>query len=143
MYQNKKLRISSTNSTPVPQGVHFATFTGFEEGMNQHGANFKFTFTLHNGSTVTRFTSQTLSPQSNAGKLLIGMGAPIDQDIDIDALIGKTYLITVGPAGNGVRVDNVSVPPTPQPQPQTVTVQPTPQPQMVQPQFNEFQNVNQ
>ncbi len=112
-------KILKVTTGGVPAGSYLARFTGYEETTTEYGDGLRWQFEPisgpYKGSKTSRITSQNPTMKNACGKILSGLiGKPLtpDQDIDLDSLIGKSYLIVVtNTETGGTRVDTVSPPP--------------------------------
>jgi hypothetical protein len=105
----------------VPPGSYTARLADVENVIHeQYGPGLKFTFAVqkgqHLGMKVSRTTSCAPSPRNALGKLLSGMlGRPltVDEEIELEDLIGRDYLVVVAATeGGGSRVETVVTLPT-------------------------------
>jgi hypothetical protein len=113
----KVLRVSSGG---VPANSYLALFLGVEDTHNdEYGAGLRWEFEVvsgpHKGAKTSRTTSQTPTLKNACGKMLAGITAKTlvpDEDIDLDAYIGKTFfIVVVNTEKGGTRIDSVSPPP--------------------------------
>jgi hypothetical protein len=103
----------------VPAGSYLATFLGIEETNNEYGAGLRWLFAVlsgpHKGLKTSRITSAAPTVKNSCGKVLSGITGKAltpGEDIDIESLINKTYLIVVGNTeSGGTRIESVSPPP--------------------------------
>lgn len=114
-----KLKVSKGG---VPVGSYAATFKGaepFKDKEGKYGEGLRWNWQVQSGpqagQTASRITGTTPSPKNACGKMVSGLlGRPLqpDEEIDIDSLVGKSYLIVVVATENGARVDAVLPAPT-------------------------------
>lgn len=105
----------------VPPGFYSTKFAGVEAVNNgQFGPGLKFKFVIARGplvgQTVSRTTGCTPSQKNNLGKLLSGMlgrTLNVDEEVDVDDLLGREFMVVVGVSENGgSRVESATPPPT-------------------------------
>jgi hypothetical protein len=103
----------------VPAGSYLARFAAVETTSNEFGEGLKWVFEVTNGPSkgakTSRITSQSPTLKNSCGKMLAGITgrtlAP-EESVDIDAFLGKTYLVVVVLTDSGAtRIDSVSPPP--------------------------------
>lgn len=112
-------KILKVSTGGVPAGSYLAKFTGYEETNNDYGDGLRWQFEVASGpikgSKTSRITGPLPTPKNSCGRVLSGiLGKPLTpgEDIDLDSLVGKTYLIVVTTTDSGsTRVDTVSPPP--------------------------------
>lgn len=97
----------------VPAGSYAAKFVGVEDFTHQKidGTRWKWLFEIvggpHAGKRADALTERDISPSKASGRIVAGLlgGGPIvpGQDVKggIDAAVGKTFFITVGPGPKG------------------------------------------
>lgn len=103
----------------VPVGSYLAKFVGVEATNNEYGDGLRWLFEVvsgpQKGVKTSRITSQSPTPKNACGKMLSGItGKPLTpgEDVALEAFVGKTFLVMVGPTDSGgTRVDSVSPPP--------------------------------
>ena len=109
-----RLKVSDAS---VPPGNYTAQFSNLETTQHKEygdGLCWKFRISQgpQTGKTALRFTGRTASPNSACGRIVAGLlGRPLepDEEIDVDSYVGKTYLIVVEQAQNGMtRVEAVT-----------------------------------
>jgi hypothetical protein len=112
------LRISAGS---VPPGLYSAKLTGVEPVTNdQYGPGLKFKYSITRGpqagQLVARTTGCSPSPKNSLGRLLAGMLSrtlSLDEEIELDDLIGREYMVMVGVTETGgSRVESATPPPT-------------------------------
>lgn len=100
----------------VPPGEYVARFTGIEDTNHiEYGAGLWFKFEIctgtYEGSKVSRITNATPTLGNSAGKMLsglLGRALTKDEELEIDSLIGKDYMVTVeATSKGGTRVRDV------------------------------------
>ena len=113
------MKLTIGNSGPPP-GNYTAKLVAVEESHHdQYGVGLRWGFCVtngeHAGKTASRVTATTPTVGNNCGKVLTGLlGRCVkpDEEIDIDLLVGKTYLIVVAETeGGGTRVESIIPPP--------------------------------
>lgn len=106
----------SSGSCDVPPGMYRAPFVRYEETAPhpEFGRGVKFAFKIDGGEEATRICSIEKPPtaRNSLGRILSGLlGRPLEvgERLNVDACIGKQYLIQVeaAPGGNGSRVSTV------------------------------------
>jgi hypothetical protein len=104
----------------VPPGTYFAKLLAVEPvTSDQYGNGIRFSFQVakgqYAGQKVSRTTGCTASPKSSLGKLLSGMlgrALNLDEEVEVNGLLGREYLIVVGVTeGGGSRVETATPPP--------------------------------
>ncbi|MDP6717845.1 MAG: hypothetical protein QGF59_04300 [Pirellulaceae bacterium] len=112
-----KLTIGNSGPPPGNYTAEFITIDAthheqFGDGMRW---SFRVTNGEHTGKTATRVTTTTPTVGNNCGRVLAGLlGRSVkpDEEIDIDLLVGRTYLIVVAETeGGGTRVESIIPPP--------------------------------
>ncbi len=111
-------------SAGVPAGSYLAKYTGVEaqpaDPLRGMGEGLRWAFEITNGPNAGKKTSRITgiapTPGNACGKVLSGLlGKPLatGDEIDLDALVGKSYLVVVGagPNGGATRVESVTLPP--------------------------------
>ncbi len=81
----------------IEPGEYKATFKECEDVETQYGAGARFIFEV-NGSTISRITKPQATMANATGRIIAGMsGKSLSQgeSVDLDALVGKQFLITV------------------------------------------------
>ena len=110
-----QFQIEAGGST-VPAGAFRATFTGVEDtDHEEYGAGLRFRFEVvgggHAGEETSRITGTRPTPKNALGKILAGLtgsGLEVGQDVDIEACIGKQYLVNICETKSGsTRVESV------------------------------------
>jgi hypothetical protein len=101
----------------VPAGNYVAKFKGIEpyqDKENKYGEGLRWTWQVekgpHAGQTASRITGCSPSPKNACGKILSGLlNRPVQpsEEVDINDFVGKSYLIVVGAAESGTRVETV------------------------------------
>ncbi|HJN12611.1 MAG: hypothetical protein QGG09_11820 [Pirellulaceae bacterium] len=113
------MKLTIGNTGPPP-GNYTAKFVAVEESHHdQFGDGLRWVFSVtngeHAGKAATRVTATKPTAHNNCGKVLAGLlGRSVkpDEEIDIDLLIGRTYLIVVAETeGGGTRVESIIPPP--------------------------------
>lgn len=103
----------------VPAGSYLALYEGVEETSNEYGNGLRWMFQVtggpHKGSRTSRITSDNPTPKNACGRMLAGLAGKTltpGEDINLEAFVGKTYLVVVSNTdGGGTRIDSVSLPP--------------------------------
>jgi hypothetical protein len=112
-----KLTVSSFT---VPPGTYPAKLTGLETtNHEQFGPGLRFSFVVatgeFEGKRVVRTTGCSLSPGNALGTLvsgLLGRALELDEEIELDSLLGRDCLIRVAETkGGATRVEQVDLPP--------------------------------
>ncbi len=81
----------------IDAGEYTATFKGCEDVETQYGAGARFIFEV-DGTTISRITKPQATMANATGRIIAGMsGKSLSQgeEVDLDALVGKQFLITV------------------------------------------------
>jgi hypothetical protein len=108
-----KLKVSPGS---VPLGNYAAQFSGIESTTNErYGEGLRWKFVVSQGpqagQVASRVTGLKPSPKNGCGKMLTGLvGRPLDleEEIEVDQYIGRSYLIVVAPSENGgSKIDTV------------------------------------
>jgi hypothetical protein len=101
--------------------MYLAKLTGVEPVTNdQYGPGLRFKYSVAKGplagQSVARTTGCAPSPKNSLGKLLSGMlgrALSLDEEIEVDDIIGREYMIVVGVTDSGgTRVETATPPPT-------------------------------
>ena len=109
------MKLTIVNSGPPP-GNYTAKFVAVEESHHdEYGDGLRWEFSVtngeHAGKTASRVTATTPTARNNCGTVLAGLlGRSVkpDEEIDIDLLVGRTYLIVVAETkGGGTRVESI------------------------------------
>ncbi len=111
--------ILKVSSGGVPAGSYLAKFIGMEPTNNEFGDGLRWQFEVANGplkgAKTSRITSQSPTPKNACGKMLSGITGKTltpGEDVNLDAHIGKTFLVVViNTESGGTRIDSVSPPP--------------------------------
>src|SRR5262249_43327176 len=108
------LKVSSGG---VPAGNYQGEFLGVESFQDQakkyaEGLRWKWKIIAspQAGQIASRITSAHPSPKNACGKIisgLLGRALKPEEEIDIDSLIGKAFLLIVAQADTGTRVETV------------------------------------
>ena len=101
-----KLTVSPGGPSP---GSYLADFDGVEPTMHeQFGPGLRWRFRVvdgpQSGSIASRVTGQRPTPGSGCGMTLAALlGRPLvaNEEIDVESLIGRRYMITVAPTSKG------------------------------------------
>lgn len=104
----------------IPAGSHFAKFEGVEQSQSKHGEGLKWKFTVTSGQYagvgVSGFTSDAPTTGNKCGRFvkgLTGKALTVGEAIDLNACVGKSYLIIVELTDKGgSKVVDVKLPPT-------------------------------
>jgi hypothetical protein len=111
----------TVTSGGVPPGSYTARLTAVERVQNeQYGPGLKLVFTVtagkYSGQRSARTTGSEPTPRNSLGRMLSGMlGRPLtpNEEVDIDDLIGREYLIVVAATDTGAtRVETAVLPPS-------------------------------
>ncbi len=98
-----KMTIQKSGLEP---GEYNATFKGVEDVETQYGEGARFIFEV-NGSTISRITKSQATMANATGRIIAGMfGKSLQpgEEVDLDTLVGKQFLITVEATANSSRV---------------------------------------
>jgi hypothetical protein len=105
-------------SKDCPAGIHKAAFVGAERTTHaEYGDGLKFEFEVvegpHKGMRAFRYTSADPTPRNAAGRLMADLAnvtAANGVSIDLDACVGKEYMIVVREGESGrTRVESASL----------------------------------
>jgi hypothetical protein len=107
-----KLKVTSGG---VPPGNYTATFAGVDPATHDKygpGLRWKFTITAGPcaGKVASRVTGQSPSAKNGCGKILSGLlGRPleVDEEIDPQEFVNRSYLVVVSAGETGTYVDAV------------------------------------
>ena len=115
-----RFKARAASSGPMPEGMHYAVFTTTEsvparewEGKQlEEGVRWAYEVSVgpHKGRRLSTITGTVPTEKNGCGRILAGMfGRPIKpgEDIDIEPLIGQTFLVNV----QGGKIVTVAVPP--------------------------------
>jgi hypothetical protein len=100
----------------MPTGHYVAKFLMVDQVEHeQYGAGLRWQFAVkegpQTGQIVSRITDMSPSPRNAAGRMLaalIGRDVRPNEEIDVDSLFGRTFMIVVGANANGLsRVETV------------------------------------
>ena len=81
----------------IEPGEYNATFKGVEAIETQYGEGVRFIFEV-NGSTISRITKAQATMANATGRIIAGMSGKSltpGEEVDLDSLVGKQFLITV------------------------------------------------
>jgi hypothetical protein len=105
-----------------PPGNYAATFDGVESTEHEeYGPGLRWRFRIsqgpHAGEIATRVTGTNPTSKNGCGKVLaalLGRELQMDEDVDVQSCVGRSYLIVVAAAKfGGTRVEAiVAAPPT-------------------------------
>lgn len=103
----------------VPAGSYLARFVGLETTTNDIGEGLRWIFEVtagpHTGAKASRITSPSPTLKNACGKMLAGVtgrGLAPEESVNLDAFLGRIYLVVVVNTDSGAtRIDSVSPPP--------------------------------
>ena len=99
-----KLTYEQMDYEPMEIGSYEAVFTRYEEDEMEFGPVYKLYFKIiddeeYEGKELSRLVSQKFNPKSNLFQTVQGLlGRPVrpGEEIDLDALIGRTCVLNIG-----------------------------------------------
>jgi hypothetical protein len=115
-----RFKAKAASTGPMPEGMHYAVFSTTEsvparewEGKQlEEGVRWIYEVSVgpHKGRRLYSITGTVPTEKNGCGRIISGMlGPPFkpDEDIDIEPLIGQTFLVNV----QGGKVVTVAIPP--------------------------------
>ena len=97
----------------IEPGEHTATFKGVEDVETQYGEGARFIFEV-DGSTISRITKPQATMANATGRIIAGMSGKSltpGEEVDLDSLVGKQFLITVENTTSGTSTRVADRPP--------------------------------